>query len=147
MLQTILKLAHSNLENRWFLLNKFRIRWWSGKACDQTLNVKKGEGSRVPTENIFYCKRAILSSRLPNIDPPSPSLPGESVLPPQQRRSVHTRRAERGMGGGGSIFWKTREIGLPSYSKICTLWGYRERSPYTVKNVYTKLWKIPVPCR
>ncbi len=23
---------------------------------------------------------------------------------------------------GGSIFWKTREIGLPSYSKICTLW-------------------------
>jgi hypothetical protein len=22
---------------------------------------------------------------------------------------------------GGSIFWKTREIGLPSYSKICTL--------------------------
>jgi hypothetical protein len=26
------------------------------------------------------------------------------------------------MGGGRSIFWKTREIGLPSYSKICTLW-------------------------
>ncbi len=26
-----------------------------------------------------------------------------------------------GEGGGGSIFWKTREIGLPSYSKICTL--------------------------
>jgi hypothetical protein len=25
--------------------------------------------------------------------------------------------------GGGSIFWKTREIGLPSYSKICTLCG------------------------
>jgi hypothetical protein len=56
-----------------------------------------------------------------NIDPPSPSLPGgESVLPPQQR-GVHTRLAERGMGG--SIFWKTREIGLPSYSKICTLWS------------------------
>jgi hypothetical protein len=27
-----------------------------------------------------------------------------------------------GEGDGGSIFWKTREIGLPSYSKICTLW-------------------------
>jgi hypothetical protein len=54
-----------------------------------------------------------------NIDPPPPSPPGESVLTPQQRRGVHTRRAERGMGG--SIFWKTREIGLPSYSKICTL--------------------------
>jgi hypothetical protein len=25
-------------------------------------------------------------------------------------------------GGWGSIFWKTREIGLHSYSKICTLW-------------------------
>ncbi len=27
-----------------------------------------------------------------------------------------------GEGDGGSIFWKTREIGLPSYSKICALW-------------------------
>ncbi len=26
-----------------------------------------------------------------------------------------------GEGDGGSIFWKTIEIGLPSYSKICTL--------------------------
>ncbi len=25
-------------------------------------------------------------------------------------------------GDGGSVYWKTREIGLPSYSKICTLW-------------------------
>ncbi len=33
-----------------------------------------------------------------NIDPPSPSPPGESVLPPQQRRGVHTRRAEREWG-------------------------------------------------
>ncbi len=61
-----------------------------------------------------------------NIDPPSPSPPGESVLPPQQRLAgVHTRRAERGMGG--SIFWKTRKIGLPSYSKICTLWPVLSR--------------------
>ncbi len=54
-------------------------------------------------------------SRLPKYWPPSPSTPGECVLPLQQRRGVHTRRAERGMGWG-SIFWKTREIGLPSYS-------------------------------
>jgi hypothetical protein len=27
-----------------------------------------------------------------------------------------------GEGDGGSIFWKTREIGLPSYCEICTLW-------------------------
>ncbi len=41
-------------------------------------------------------------SRFPKYwPPPSPSPPGE--------------------GDGGSIFWKTREIGLPSYSKVCTL--------------------------
>jgi hypothetical protein len=34
-----------------------------------------------------------------NIDPPSPCPPGESVLPLEQRRGVHTRWAERGMGG------------------------------------------------
>jgi hypothetical protein len=51
------------------------------------------------TEYIFNCKRAILflsSSKILTL--PSPSLPGESVLPPQQRRGVHTRRAERGWG-------------------------------------------------
>jgi hypothetical protein len=32
-----------------------------------------------------------------------------------------------GDGDGGSMFWKTREIGLPSYSKICTLrWTVKE---------------------
>ncbi len=51
--------------------------------------------------------------RLPKYWPP-PSPPGECVLPPQQRRGVHTRRAERGVGG--SIFWKTQDIGLVSYS-------------------------------
>jgi len=45
-----------------------------------------------------------------NIDPPPPSQPGECFLPPQ------TRRAERGVGG--SIFWKMRDIGLPSNSNI-----------------------------
>jgi hypothetical protein len=48
------------------------------------------------------------------IDPPPPSPPGECVLPPQQWRGVHTRGAEG--GGWGSIFWKTRDIGLASYS-------------------------------
>jgi hypothetical protein len=64
-----------------------------------------------PTEYIFYCKRAILFLSSSKILTPPPI--------PQQRRGVHTRRAERGMGG--SIFLKTRERGLPSYSKICTL--------------------------
>ncbi len=54
-----------------------------------------------------------------NIDPPPPSPPRECVLPPHQRRGggVHTRRAERGVGGG-PIFWKTRHIGSASYSII-----------------------------
>jgi hypothetical protein len=52
------------------------------------------------TEYIFFCKRTILFLS-------------------SSKAGVHTRRAERGMGG--SIFLKTREIGLPSYSKICTL--------------------------
>jgi hypothetical protein len=46
-----------------------------------------------PTEYIFYCKKAILflsSSKILTPNGPTPSPPGESVLPPQQRRGVHT---------------------------------------------------------
>ncbi len=45
-----------------------------------------------------------------NIDP---SPPGECVLPPNKGGGTHSPGGE---GGGGSIFWKTRDIGLPSYS-------------------------------
>jgi hypothetical protein len=34
-----------------------------------------------------------------NIEPPPPSPLGQCVLPPQQMRGVHTRRAERGVEG------------------------------------------------
>ncbi len=37
-----------------------------------------------------------------NIDPPSHSPPGECP-PRQQRRGVHTRRAERGVGGSTTV--------------------------------------------
>jgi hypothetical protein len=47
-----------------------------------------------------------------NIDPSIPFPPSECVLPPLQRRGVHTRRAVR--GGGASIFWKTPDIGMAS---------------------------------
>ncbi len=36
--------------------------------------------------------------RLPTIDPPTPFPPSECVLPPHQRRVVHTRWAVRGWG-------------------------------------------------
>jgi hypothetical protein len=53
--------------------------------------------------------------RLPKYWPPTPlsSPTSECVLPPHQRRGVHTLRAVR-----GSIFWKTPAIGLASYSLI-----------------------------
>jgi hypothetical protein len=54
--------------------------------------------------------------RLPkySIDPPLPSPPGECVLPPTTKAGgTHSPGGE---GGGGSIFWKTKDIGLASYS-------------------------------
>jgi hypothetical protein len=58
----------------------------------------------------FYCKRAILFLSSSKILTPHPPLrPGEDTLAGRI---------------GGSIFWKTRVLGLHSYSKICTLWRY-----------------------
>jgi hypothetical protein len=48
-----------------------------------------------------------------NIDPPPPSPPVECVLPPTKAGCTHSPGGE---GDGGSIFWETRDIGLPSYS-------------------------------
>ena len=59
-------------------------------------------------------------SRLPRYWPPIPSPPGESVLPPHGGGEGGTH-SPGGEGDGGSIFWKTRDLGLPSHSKICTL--------------------------
>ncbi len=47
-----------------------------------------------------------------NIDPPPPLRPA-SVYPPPLLGREDTLAGRR--GGGGSIFWKTRDIGLPSY--------------------------------
>ncbi len=54
-----------------------------------------------------------------NIDPPPPSPPGECVPPPPNKGrgyTVYTLARRRGGWGGGSIVWKTRDVGLPSYS-------------------------------
>jgi hypothetical protein len=50
-----------------------------------------------------------------NIDPLPPSPPGECVLPPN-KGGGYILAGRRGGWGRGSIFWKTRDIGLPSYS-------------------------------
>ncbi len=39
-----------------------------------------------------------MSGVFQNIDPPTPSPPSECVLPPHQRRGLHTRRAVKGCG-------------------------------------------------
>ncbi len=59
-------------------------------------------------------------SRLPKYWPPIP-LSARRVCPPPATKAGGTH-SPSGEGDGGSIFWKTREIGMPSYSKICTLW-------------------------
>ncbi len=74
------------------------------------------------TEYIFYCKRAILflsSSKILTPHPPRP-LSARRVCPPPVTKAGGTH-SPGGEGDGGSIFWKTREIGLSSYSQICTL--------------------------
>jgi hypothetical protein len=75
-----------------------------------------------PTEYIFYCKRAILFLSSSKILTPHPPLRPASVYeysPPLLRGRTDSPGGE---GDGGSNFSKTREIGLLSYSKICTLW-------------------------
>jgi hypothetical protein len=48
---------------------------------------------------ITYVEYRAVSDVFQNIDPPPPSPPSECVLPPNQRRGVHTRRTVRGVGG------------------------------------------------
>jgi hypothetical protein len=72
---------------------------------------------------IIYCKRTILSLSSSKILTPHPTLRLASVSSPPTKAGVTHSPGGEGDGGGGSIFWKTREIGLPSYSKICTLWS------------------------
>ncbi len=66
------------------------------------------------TEYIFYCKRAILFLSSSKILTPIPLSP-RRVCPPPATKAGGTH-SPGGEGDGGSIFWKTREIGLPSYS-------------------------------
>ncbi len=64
---------------------------------------------------IVYCKRAILSLSSSKILTPHPPLRPASVYPPPLLGG--RTHSPGGEGDGGSIFWKTSEIGLPSYSK------------------------------
>ena len=66
-----------------------------------------------------------------NIDPPSPSPPGECVPPAFVGGGEDTLAGRR--GGGGSIFWKTRDIGLLSYiNNLSTFRGRQDVSCYLI---------------
>ncbi len=89
------------------------------------------------TEYIFYCMRAILFLSSSKILTPHPPLRPASLSSPRNKGGGYTPHSAGGEGDGGSIFWKTREIGLPSYSKICTLccrpsehWLSRKRNTF-----------------
>ncbi len=57
-----------------------------------------------------------------NIDPPPP-LSARRVCPPPNKGGGYTIAERRG-GRRGSIFWKTKDIGLPSYSNnLSTMTG------------------------
>jgi hypothetical protein len=74
---------------------------------------------QVPTEYMFYYKRAILflsSSKI--LTTHTPLRPANLSSHRNKGGGTHSTGGE---GDGGSIFWKTREIGLLCYSKICTL--------------------------
>ncbi len=72
----------------------------------------------VPRTQRDHCKRAILFLSSSKILTPHPPLRPASVYPSPMLRG-EDRLAER-RGGWGSIFWKTREIGLPSYNDLST---------------------------
>ncbi len=73
------------------------------------------------TEYIFYCKRAILFLSSSKLLTPHPPLRLAS-LSSHGNKGGGVTHSPGGEGDGGSIVWKAREIGFPSYSKICTLW-------------------------
>jgi hypothetical protein len=64
---------------------------------------------------LTYVEYRAVSGVFQNIDSPPPSPPSECVLPPHQRRGVHTRRAVRGWGV--NILEDARQrIGLLQYN-------------------------------
>ncbi len=56
-------------------------------------------GFVLTTEYVFYCKRAILFLSSSKILTPHPPLRPANLPSPRNKGGVHTRRAERGMGG------------------------------------------------
>ncbi len=88
-----------------------------------TCPVKEGMWKWIASANRNTVERSLqegnpISIVFQNIDPPSPS-PPRRVYPPRLCCGGRTDSPD-GEGDGGSIFWKTREIGLPSCNDLST---------------------------
>jgi hypothetical protein len=78
-----------------------------------------------------------------NIDPPPPSPPGECV-PLLGGGRTHSPGGE---GAGGSIFWKTRDIGLPSYSNnLSTVSPFCASTPHRCHSPPSLRWALCSQC-
>ncbi len=82
-------------------------------GIDNSRGVHKSACSREfsGSQSAYICRVQSSGWRLPKYWPPTPSPPSECVLPPHQRRGIHTRRPVRGWGLNN---WKTPDIGLAS---------------------------------
>jgi hypothetical protein len=76
--------------------------------------------SRSPSPQRDHCKRAILFLSSSKILTPHPPLPLASLSSTRNKGGRYCTHSPGGEGDGGSIFWKTREIGLPSYNDLST---------------------------
>ncbi len=66
----------------------------------------------------YICRVQSCALRLPKYWPPHPPLHPASVSSPRTKGGGYATHSPGGEGGGGSIFWKTSDIGLASYSMI-----------------------------
>jgi hypothetical protein len=108
---------------------------WKKNSVAASNKVLQSSILYVQRREVIYCKRAILSLSSSKILTPPP-IPLSArrvcnviVYPPVLGGRGKDTLA-RGRGGWGSIFWKTREIGLPSYINLSTNWwdqGVTER--------------------
>jgi hypothetical protein len=98
----LLKLVHSHME----MSEKFDLVW---------KYFSKIAGKIYSKEDSISVEYRAVSCVFRNIDPPPTPLSTRRVCPPPATKLGGTH-SQGGEGGGGSIFWKMKDIGLASYS-------------------------------
>ncbi len=125
-----------------------------GRGAGQGLNKLLFDGGRIWHRHVKldrYRRREIIVrgqsyfSRLPKYWPPIP-ISARRVCTPCLCCGGRTD-SPGGEGDGGSIFWKTREIGLPSYNDLSTVIGVQSfrHIVATLQMHSTENWKQKFP--